>query len=581
MLGAKSAEELNPQRLALSPALKSAVDQALAKWQAGGLAARLWHKDPALWTGADEAHWLGWLTIADQTRAEAAALIAFAAEIRAEGVGDVLLLGMGGSSLGPEVLATCLGTAAGFPRLHVLDSTDPGQVLRFAGAIDPARTLFVVSSKSGTTLEPNVMMDYFYALAAQAIGNAAAGRRFVAVTDPGSQLQRHAEDNGFRRIFFGVPAIGGRYSVLSNFGMLPLALTGHDVGAFLDGAKSMIAACQPQVPVADNPAVSLGLAIGLAASAGRDKVTFIAPRSLGAFGAWMEQLIAESTGKNGKGVIPVAGEMLGRPDVYGNDRLFIAMRDKSRPDPAFDRGVAALAGADAPMVEIEASGPASLGQEFFRFEFATAVAGTVIGINPFDQPDVEASKVATRAMTDAFAKTGTLPQDQPVLVDGPVALYADARNADELRAAGAAKSLRSWLQAHFSRLRSGDYVAILAYLDGEGARLRSLEALRDTVRDNTRVATCLQFGPRFLHSTGQAYKGGPNTGVFIVITADAATDVPIPGRKLSFGLIEAAQARGDLQVLVERGRRVIRVHLSGDAARALEAFVTAARAALP
>jgi transaldolase/glucose-6-phosphate isomerase len=576
VLAEKLAETLNAQRLA--PALKSLVAQTLVRWQDGGLAARLWRKDPALWTGADEAHWLGWLTIAEQVRADAAALAEFAAGVRADGLRDVLLLGMGGSSLGPEVLGTCLGAANGFPRLHVLDSTDPGQVRRFTHSIDPARTLFIVSSKSGTTLEPNVMMEYFYALAADAVGRPAAGGRFVAITDPGSQLQRHAEQNGFRRVFFGVPAIGGRYSVLSSFGMVPLALTGHDVGAFLDRARAMADACGPQVPAAENPGVALGLAIGLAAHNGRDKVTFLAPPSLAAFGAWMEQLIAESTGKNGKGIIPVAGETIGASAAYGNDRLFIVMRDLSRPEPGFDRAVAALG--DVPMIEIEANGPASLGQEFFRFEFATAVAGAVIGINPFDQPDVEASKVATRTMTEAFARTGTLPKDEPVLIEGPIALYADPRNVRELRAAGAASSLQSWLKAQFSRLQGGDYVAILAYLDGDGERLHMLESLRDTIRDKTRAATCLQFGPRFLHSTGQAYKGGPNTGVFIAITADAAADLSIPGRKLSFGLIEAAQARGDLQVLVERGRRIIHVHLTGDADRALTMFAAAARAAL-
>ena len=390
--------------------------------------------------------------------------------MRAEKFTDVLLLGMGGSSLGPEVLAKSLGSAPGYPTLHVLDSTDPQQVRRFERRIDVAHTLFIVSSKSGTTLEPNVLMDYFFAKASAALGGAAA-RHFVAVTDPGSHLQKTAEQKGFRRIFFGVPSIGGRYSVLSNFGMVPLAATGHDPQAFLEAARIMARACGPEVPDAENPGVALGLAIGVLARHGRDKFTIIASPSIAAFGAWAEQLIAESTGKNGKGVIPIAGEPLGAPVVYDAHRLFVFLRDAAHPDHAQDQAVDALERAGHPVVRIGVGSPQLLAQEFFRFEIATAVAGAVLGINPFDQPDVEASKIATREMTEAFEKTGSLPSEPPVFEEHGIALYTDKRNAQALRQMGANATLESWLRAHFARLDDGDYFALLAYIDGDDARL--------------------------------------------------------------------------------------------------------------
>ena len=315
---------------------------------------------------------------------------------------------MGGSSLGPEVLAKSLGSAPGYPALHVLDSTDPEQVRRFEASVDIARTLFIVASKSGTTLEPNVLMDYFFARASAAVGSAAA-THFVAITDPRSLLQKTAEEKGFRRIFLGIPSIGGRYSVLSKFGLVPLAATGQDAGAFLRDARAMAQACGSASNPADNPGVALGIVMGVLANAGRDKLTLIASRSIAPFGAWVEQLVAESTGKNGRGIIPIADEPLGDPSVYGADRLFVYVRDTSHPEPAQDKVVHALEDAGHPIVRIAVASPHGLAQEFFRFEVATAVAGAILGINPFDQPDVEASKIATRAMTEAFEKTGALP----------------------------------------------------------------------------------------------------------------------------------------------------------------------------
>ncbi len=574
------AEKFNDQTMTLPEPLKSAVGRAAEAWRSKRNVRRLWSGDASLWTGKDEASWIGWLDIIDAQLRDVAELEHFARTVRAENFTDVLLLGMGGSSLGPEVLAQSLGSAPGFPKLHVLDSTDPHQVKRFENAIDLARTLFIVSSKSGTTLEPNVLMEYFFDKASQAIGRERAGGHFVAITDPGSKLEKAAKERGFSHTFPGVPSIGGRYSVLSPFGIVPLAAIGNNVRAFLQAARIMAQSCGPEIPPAENPGVALGLAIGVLANQGRDKVTVIASPLIASFGAWAEQLLAESTGKQGKGVIPIAAEPLGDASVYDKDRLFIVLRDAAHADPAQDTAIGAIERAGLPIVRISLGSPEQLAQEFFRFEIATAVAGAVIGINPFDQPDVEASKIATRELTDAYEKTGSLAADTAVFKENGIALYTDERNAQALRQAGANSTLESWLGTHFARIHDGDYFAILAYVDRSDAHEQTLQELRTAARDRKHVATCLQFGPRFLHSTGQAYKGGPNSGVFLQITADSAPDVAIPDRKASFGVIEAAQARGDFRVLAERGRRVLRAHLAQDVDANLAALCKVARQAL-
>ncbi|MBO0712949.1 MAG: bifunctional transaldolase/phosoglucose isomerase, partial [Acetobacteraceae bacterium] len=533
---------LNEQAVALPPELHQEASATAEEWRIAGNVRRLWRADASLWTGRDEAGWLGWLDAVEAQLNDTPRLAEFGAQVRAQGFRHVVLLGMGGSSLGPEVLAQSLGPAPGFPRLHVLDSTDPAQVQSFERRIDLAHTLFIVSSKSGTTLEPNVLMDYFFDKTAARIGAADAARHFVAITDPGSALENVAGRRGFRRVFHGVPSIGGRYSVLSPFGTVPLAAMGRDVRAFLESASVMVRSCGPEVPPAQNPGVELGIAMGVAALRGRDKVTVIASPSLGPFGAWAEQLLAESTGKAGKGIIPIADEPLGAPAVYGAHRFFVYLRDAAAPDPAQDERLDALRQAAQPVALIGLAAKELIAQEFFRFEMATAVAGAVIGINPFDQPDVEASKVATRALTDAYEKAGALADERPVFKADGIALYTDERNAQALRQAGADATLSSWFGAHFGRIHDGDYFAILAYLERNDAHTRALQELRTAVRDAKHVATALQFGPRFLHSTGQAYKGGPNSGVFLEITADAASDAAVPGRKATFGVIEAAQA---------------------------------------
>jgi transaldolase/glucose-6-phosphate isomerase len=570
---------LNQQTIVLPQKFTPEIAKAQEAWFAGNNSRRLWNGDAALWTGQDESDWLGWLDVAAKKTCDTDATREFARRLRTENFTAALLLGMGGSSLGPEVLAESLGSAPHYPRLHVLDSTDPQQVRRFEGGIDIARTLFIVSSKSGTTLETSVLMDYFLAKTSNALG-AAASRHFVAITDPGSRLQKTAQERGFREIFLGVPSIGGRYSVLSHFGMVPLAASGHDVQAFLDDALVMARGCAPDVPPPQNPAVQLGLTIGVLAGLGCDKLTVICSPSIASFGAWAEQLIAESTGKNGKGVIPFANEPLGDASVYDSHRLFVFVRDQRNADLAQEHAVDAIERAGHPVVRIQVASPKRLGQEFFRFEIATAVAGAVLGINPFDQPDVEASKVAARAMTETFEKTGSLPPVSPVCIENDIALYTDEANARALRGGGAHRTLESWFKAHFDRLDDGDYFAVLAYLDATAPRIQALQGLRTAVRDRKRVATALQFGPRFLHSTGQAYKGGPNSGVFLQITAEPSSDLDIPGRKASFGVIESAQARGDLRVLAERDRRVLNAHIAGDVDAGLALIREAALRAL-
>jgi transaldolase / glucose-6-phosphate isomerase len=483
---------------------------------------------------------------------------------------------MGGSSLGPEVLASTFGHRDGWPRLRVLDSTVPAQIKSVEDQVDLDKTLFIVSSKSGGTTEPNVLTDYFFARVADKVGADKAGRHFIAVTDPGSSLEKRAKEQNFRHIFHGVPSIGGRYSVLSPFGLVPAAIAGIDVAELVRLTRVMMRSCGPDVPPSENPGIEFGIALGTAALAGRDKVTITASPGFASFGAWAEQLFAESTGKNGKGLIPVDGEPLGAPDLYGSDRVFI---DLKLADDAINAGherkLMALQKAGHPVIRIVQKSTENIGQEFFRFEIATAIAGAVIGINPFDQPDVEASKVKTRELTSAFEKSGVLPSEAPVCSEKSIKLYTDDKNAMSLRKAGADGSVESWLKAHFARIGGGDYVAMLAYLAQDKTNTDSLQKLRVAMRDTRHVATCLEFGPRFLHSTGQAYKGGPDSGVFLQITSEDAHDIAIPGHRASFGVVKSAQARGDFGVLVERGRRALRVHLDGDLTAGLSELATA------
>ena len=410
---------------------------------------RFWRHDASLWTGTDEANWMGWLDITADQIAHADKLRAAVADVKKENFTDILLLGMGGSSLCPDVLKETFGKIAGFPELHVLDSTDPAQVKAFENKVNLAKTLFIVSSKSGTTLEPNIFKQYFFERAKQTVGADKAGSRFIAITDPGSKMQQVAEGDHFRYIFFGLASIGGRYSALSNFGVVPAGLMGLDMNRFLGRTQEMVEACGANVAVDQNPGVLLGIVLGTAARHGRDKLTILTSPGLAALGAWLEQLVAESTGKQGKGIVPVDREKPGAPAVYGNDRVFAYVRLASDPDKAQEAEVAALEQAGHPVVRIVVGDVYDLGQEFFRWEIATAVAGSIIGINPFNQPDVEASKIATRNLTTEYEKTGSLPAESPILEDSGVKLFTDSKNADALaKAAGSDKSLAGYLRAH-------------------------------------------------------------------------------------------------------------------------------------
>jgi transaldolase/glucose-6-phosphate isomerase len=569
---------IDRQSLSLGSHLGKAVEATGEDWRVAAKIRRLWQKDKSVWTGSDEDKWLGWLT--SVARADVGDYRDYQQRVKGQNFSDAVVLGMGGSSLGPEVLAETFGKRPGFPKLHILDSTDPAQVRNLEAAIDIANTVFIVSSKSGGTTEPNVMKDYFFARVSEAIGAEKAGHRFLAVTDPGSSLEEVATKQGFARIFFGDPSIGGRYSVLSPFGLVPAATAGIDLAQLIELTLKMVRSCGPDVPPQENPGVQLGLAMGAAGLEGRDKVTILSSNKIKDFGAWAEQLIAESTGKDGKGLIPIDGETLGDPAVYGNDRFFIDLRTEGEADPGHDEKLKALERAGHPVVRILMKSIDHIGQEFFRFEIATAVAGAVLGINPFNQPDVEAAKIKTRELTAAFEKTGSLPPEVPVVSTASADIYTDDNNAAALRQAGADGDLGSWLKAHLARSGAGDYVALLAYIERNHAHIDTLQEMRLVVRDQRHVATCAEFGPRFLHSTGQAYKGGPNSGVFLQITADDAFDLAVPGQKASFGVIKAAQARGDFDVLTDRGRRALRVHLKGDLSSGLKMLDEAIQNAL-
>ncbi len=568
-------DQLCGMEATLPEPLATDVKAVLEDWRKHGKLRDLWAYDASLWTGADEAKWLGWLRVVDDRTADLPALQAFQDEIKAEGFQHILLLGMGGSSLGPEVLAETFGKQPGFPELLILDSTDPAQIAALHARVDLAKTLCIVSSKSGGTLEPNIFKAYFWDAMRQAVGEK-AGRHFVAVTDPGSKMQHVAEADGFRQVFMGDPSIGGRYSVLSNFGMVPAAAMGLDLKAFLHSAALMARTCAAGTPPDENPGVRLGAILGSAAKAGRDKVTIVASPGVYDMGAWLEQLLAESTGKQGHGIVPVDDEPLGKPDVYGQDRVFAYLRLTNAPDAAQDAAIMALEQAGQPVVTLSLSSPLQVAQQFFVWEIATAVAGAVIGINPFDQPDVEASKIETKKLTDAYAATGKLPDEAPFLVSDGIKLFTDPRDQDALRQ----ESLDDVIKAHLGRAGPGDYVALLAYIDRNPAHTEMLRKLRARIRDAKHVATCVGFGPRFLHSTGQTYKGGPNSGVVLQITADDAKDLPVPGEKFTFGTVKAAQARGDFDVLAERGRRALRVHLGADVDAGLARLALAVDAAL-
>ncbi len=561
--------------------LGDVINSTLIEWQQQDKVQLLWASDSRLWTGKDEANWTGWLTISKSELSEVPRIEALAAQLRNLGVTDVVLLGMGGSSLCPAMLVTTFGHMKNHPKLHVLDSTDPEQIHQLEKTINLKTSFFIVSSKSGTTLEPNIFKSYFFLRLQQALNKKDVGDHFLAITDPGTQLETLAKHDKFAAVFHGMPSIGGRYSALSNFGMVPAGLMGLNLTQLLAYANKMVDACETTSQVADNSAALLGIILGVCASHGKDKVTLITSPGIHALGAWLEQLLAESTGKIGKGIIPIDQEPLGAPDVYGDDRVFAYIRLADEADASQDRAIDELEKADHVVVRLHVENKEHLLAELFRWEFATAVAGSVLQINPFDQPDVEASKIRAKELTTEYEQTGKISTPAPIVETDGIQLFTDSINAGELkqRLMGS-PSVEAYIQAHFSRIIAGDYVNLAAFIEMSDEHLKILQQSRVLIRDHKKVATCLGFGPRFLHSTGQAYKGGPNTGVFLQITADHPHDIPVPGHKYTFGLVIQAQAQSDFEVLVKRSRRALRIHLTGDVEKGLMKLHTIIQRAL-
>ncbi len=530
---------------------------------------RIWEKDASVWTGKDESKWLGWLEIVGEELQNVQQYRDLRQDIESAGFTDILLMGMGGSSLCPEVLAMTFGV----DNFHILDSTVPAQVITVDSKLELAKTLFIVASKSGSTLEPNCFKQYFFDRVSKAVGKENAGKQFVAITDPGSKMQQIAEADGFRHIFYGKPEIGGRFSALSAFGLTAAAAMGLDVEKLLNGAASMVRSCKATNPN-ENPGAILGTILGTCYRSGRDKLTIFTPPEAYDLGAWLEQLIAESTGKNGVSIIPVDREPLQMVDVYGEDRIFVNFTMKgSEVDEDTLADLKDIEDSGHPMINIELENLYGVGQEFFRWEFATAVAGAIMEINPFDQPDVESAKIEARKITDAYEKSGTLPDEQPFFENDGISLFSSSDYAAELSNVVEEKTIASFLEAHLWNIAENDYFAILAYIEMDAEHEQILQQIRTQVLEHYNVATCLGFGPRFLHSTGQAYKGGANNGVFLQITSDDEIDVPVPGQKFTFGVVKSAQARGDFQVLIDRGRKALRVHLTKDVEGGLQTLL--------
>jgi glucose-6-phosphate isomerase len=554
------------------------VEATLADLAQREAIARIWAKDAALWK-SDPDHQkiirnsLGWLTVMPTIRQHAANLAAFAVEVGQAGFTHVLLLGMGGSSLCPDVLRVTFGRTKGFPKLAVLDTTDPASVRALEQSVDLPRTLFIVASKSGTTPEITAFHRYFFAKI-QGLKGERAGEQFVVITDPGTPLERSSGEARFRRVFLNPPDIGGRYSALSFFGMIPATLMGVDILRLLDRADRMAHACAPSTPLRDNPGAWVGAVMGALAKAGRDKLTFICSPEIASFGYWIEQLVAESTGKEGRGILPVEGEVVGDPSVYGKDRSFVYLRLEKSSGKDLDEKVEALERAGHPVVRIGLHDRYDLGAEFFRWEFATAVAGAVIGVNPFDQPNVQESKDNTKRLIGEFRAHGRLPEEDPILADGRIQLYGDPATADAVKGT---ESLGDTLKSFLKRIKPGDYVALTAYLQATPAHAEALAAIRSLIRDRFRAATTLGYGPRFLHSTGQLHKGGGDNGVFLQFTVNDPVDLSIPGEPYTFGVMKAAQALGDLQSLVSRSRRVLRIHVTGNITAGLRRVLEAIR----
>jgi transaldolase/glucose-6-phosphate isomerase len=566
-------------KLRLPPDLAATLEAARAEWRRVDGTQRLFARDATLWTGSGEDRWLGWLDAPAAARERLAEWREIAADAR--GFDHVLLLGMGGSSLAPEVQRVAFGRIDGHPDLHVLDSIHPTQVAAFEAATDPVSCLCVVSSKSGSTLEPNLLLARQLERVAAAVGAEEAPRRFVAITDPGSSLEKLARERGFRRVVHGETTVGGRFSALSPFGVVPAAMQGLPLEAWIGRAERALGACRDEA-VAANPGVDLGLLLAAGAAAGRDKLMLVAHPRIATLGTWLEQLVAESTGKRGRAVLPFEGEPLTTPGHCGTDRLFVALSLGGELAEGDAERLAALAAAGHPVVLIDLEDALELAGEMVRWQVATAVAGARLGVDPFDQPDVEAAKLAARRLAAELERSGALPEAASTCEGRLGALHAPPAQARVLLAgAGPSPSLAALLRAHLLRAGAGDYFALLLFCAMGPATEAAAARIRRAVGAATGVATSVGFGPRYLHSTGQAHKGGPASGVFLVVTDAPETDLAVPGQRLTLGQAIGVQALGDAEVLAERGRRVARLALRGPAERLLPELAGLIEGALP
>jgi glucose-6-phosphate isomerase len=552
------------------------VHRELEDWIGNAHTERLLKSDNSLWTGNDEGDWLGWVNLISRQKSRLSELQLIAAAVLEGEFKDILLLGMGGSSLCAEVLAKTFGSAAGFPSLHILDSTVPAQVLRYAQDLDPLTTLYIVASKSGSTTEPNAFLDCFFSQASEKLGSDAA-EHFVAITDPGSSLEARAKASGFRRVVHGIPDVGGRFSAFTDFGLFPASMIGLDLHRYLNIACEMEKACSSND--ATNPGVQLGIFLGVLANAGRDKLTLVTSPGLSDFASWLEQLVAESTGKIGKGIIPVDREPLFPPERYDSDRVFAYLSLTTEADPKREKWIRELRSSGHPVVNIRLESRMELGGEFYRWEMATAVAGSVLKVNPFDQPNVQESKEFTADLIRRYLEEGRLPQSTPWIEEDGVEVFLDERDTTALKSV---TSLDGCVKAHLDSLEDHDYFSICAYVDMDSkSNINRLDSIRKTVGSGTGAATTLGFGPRFLHSTGQLHKGGPDTGLFIQITAEDGEDLPIPESGFTFGVLKTCQAIGDLNALSARNRRVVRFHLTRGVESGLLRLTQAFQRALP
>ncbi len=536
--------------------------------------AGFWQKQADLWTDSAEGQdsirsFMGWLRVAETMQKAVPEITAFVQEVTQAGFEHVVVMGMGGSTMAPIVFEKSFPAGQGLP-VSVLDTTDPGTVQQIEQSVPLEKTLFIVASKSGTTAEPLAFGDYFYAKLKELKGDK-AGENFVAITDPGSKFVTSATNEGYRKIFLNFAEVGGRFSALTYFGLVPAALYGIDIAALLDRAVAMMQACGSNGDVQDNPGLKLGATMGVLSKEGRDKLTLVVPDKLHDLGLWLEQLLAESTGKEGKGVLPVAGEPLGAPEVYGRDRLFVYVGYEDTPDQENRQKLQALQDAGHPVVTILMREPLDLGAEFFRWEVATAVAGAVLRINPFDQPNVQESKTATDRVMKVVQEQGHLPAGPAAAAEADgISYFTDAKGD------GAVGTLK----AFFGQAKAGDFVNLQAYLTESDAITAELQEFRQLVQEHLHLATTSGYGPRFLHSTGQYHKGGPNTGLFVQFTHQSPVELPLPGRSYSFGTFENAQAQGDLETLQQYKRRTLHIDLGSDAEASLPKVVAALKEAL-